>query len=125
MKFRFILLGPDDEPNESPPLRERTGGARSSVSRLGRYQRSGAGMLHIEQLRKGCSKVTAVSNFYARIVGDLIVDDGEEERREFRLEAELAGQTLLVAVSAAGVGRVGGVLKKLGPQASISPGPQH
>jgi hypothetical protein len=125
MKFRFVLLGPDDDPNQSPPLPERTGGARSSESRLRRYQRSDAGMLHIERLQKGCSKVTTVSNFYARIIGDLIVDDGEEERREFRLEAELAGQTLVFAVSAAEFGRMGWVLKKLGPQAIIYPGQQQ
>jgi hypothetical protein len=119
------LLGPDDDPNESTPPPECTGGPPTGMSRLVRYQRSGAGIVHIERLQKGGSKVTTVTNFHARIVGDLILDDSDEERREFSIEAELAGQTLVFAVSAAEFGRMGWVLKKLGPQAIIYPGQQQ
>ena len=99
MKFRFVLLGPDDDPNQSTPPPECAAGVLSSSAGLVRYERRGAGMVRIERLENGRAKVTAVANFSARIVGDLIVDDGDQERREFRMEAEVAGQTLAVSVS--------------------------
>jgi hypothetical protein len=82
-------------------------------------------MVRTEQMENGRKKITALANFNARIAGDLIVDDGHQERREFRMEAEVAGQTLAFSVSAIEFARMSWVLNKLGPQAIIYPGQQH
>src|ERR1035441_8842007 len=125
MKFRFVLLGPDDEPNDLTPPPGCAAGLLTSTSGLSRYEQRGAGMVRIERPEKGRAKVTALANFSARIVGDLIVDDGDQELREFRLEAEVAGQTLTFSVSAVEFSGMGWVLKRLGPQAIVYPGQQH
>jgi hypothetical protein len=66
-----------------------------------------------------------VANFTARIVRDLILDDGAEQRCEFAVEAELPGGKQGFVVSAAEFGRMGWVLKQLGPHAIIYPGQQQ
>ena len=53
---------------------------------------------------------------------DIILDDGEQERHEFGLEAELGGPRVAFAVSAAEFVGMGWVVNKLGPQAIIYPG---
>ena len=82
-------------------------------------------MVRVEQLPKGARKCTSIANFTARIVADLIRDDGDEQRRDFRVEAEVDGQRLVFDVAAAEFGRMGWVLQKLGPQAIIYPGQQQ
>jgi len=82
-------------------------------------------MVRVEQLENGHFKTTAVANFHARIVRDVLVNDGHEEKREFGVEAELGGQRITFAVSAAEFSRMGWVLSKLGPQAIIYPGQQQ
>lgn len=84
MKFRFVLLGPDDDPNERTPPSKDSGNPGSSISRLVRYERSDLGMLHIERSQEGRARVTLISNFNARIVGDLIVDDSCERAAEIQ-----------------------------------------
>jgi hypothetical protein len=53
------------------------------------------------------------------------VDDGDQERRQFRVEADVAGQTLAFRVAAVEFSGMGWVLKKLGPQAIVYPGQQY
>ncbi|HXP85101.1 MAG TPA: hypothetical protein VN841_10295 [Bryobacteraceae bacterium] len=118
MKFRFVLLGPDDDPDGSVAGRERDNAALQ-------YEQRGAGMVRAERTTNGRFKSTAVANFKARIVRDIIVDDGETERRDFGIEAELDGRTLSFTLSAAEFGRMGWVLSTLGPQAIIYPGQQQ
>ena len=125
MKFRFVLLGPDDDPNQSTPPSEGAARQLHPSSRRVRYERSGPGMVRIERLENGRTRVTAVANFHAQIVGDRIVDEGHQERREFRLEAEVAGQALVFSVTAAEFAAMGWVLKRLGPQAIVYPGQQQ
>ena len=78
-----------------------------------------------EQLENGCGRVTAVANFSARIVRDLILDDDAGQRREFGMEAELGGRRFAFVVPAAEFGRMGWALRQLGPQAIIYPGQQQ
>jgi hypothetical protein len=67
-----------------------------------------------------------VANFTARIVSDIVVDDGSGvERREFEVEAEVGGRLLSFTLPAAEFGRMGWVLDKLGPQAIVYPGQQQ
>jgi hypothetical protein len=86
------------------------------------YERREAGMIRREQLNNGRGRVTAVANFSARIVRDLILDDDDGQSREFGVEAELEGQKLSFVVPAAEFSRMGWVLRQLGPQAIIYPG---
>jgi hypothetical protein len=72
----------------------------------------------------GRLKITAVCNFHSRIVRDLVFDDGEQERREFALEALVGETRLAFAVSAAEFNKMDWVLPKLGPRAIVYPG-QH
>jgi len=82
-------------------------------------------MVRVEQRENGQFKTTAVANFHARIVRDVLVSDGQEEKREFGVEAELGGQRIAFSVSAVEFSRMGWVLNKLGPQAIIYPGQQQ
>jgi hypothetical protein len=125
MKFRFVLLNPDDDPSQSVSLPECDDTPLTRSSRRMRYEREGAGMVRIERREEGRATITALTNFHARIVGDLILDDGDQERRRFRLEAEVAGQSTTFTVSAVEFSQMGWVLKKLGPQAIVYPGQQH
>src|SRR5450631_2661498 len=122
MKFRFVLLGPDDEP-DGTAAGERTDEQRDSAAL--RYEQRGAGLVRVERAATGRFKSTAVANFHARIVRDIVVDDGETERRDFGIEAELGGQTSSFTLSAAEFSRMGWVLNRLGPQAIIYPGQQQ
>jgi hypothetical protein len=81
-------------------------------------------MVRQERLQNGRLKISAVANFHARIVRDLVYDDGEQERREFAVEAVVGEIKLAFCVSAAEFQRMDWVLNKLGPRAIIYPG-QH
>ena len=82
-------------------------------------------MVRCERLDNGRRKVTAVANFTARIVRDLILDDDAEPGREFDVEAEWGGRQHAFSVSAAEFARMGWVLHKLGPEAIVYPGRQQ
>src|SRR5215467_1743222 len=125
MKFRFVLLGPDDDPERDPSAREDPPGMSHTASRARRYEQRGAGIVRRETCASGRWRIIPVANFNARIVRDILLDDGEQERREFCVEAELGERKLAFAVSAAEFGRMGWVLQKLGPEAIVFPGQQQ
>src|SRR5579871_2574134 len=116
MKFRFVLQEPDDEPNNPPPSP-----TRAVLPRRGslRYERGSRGLLRLE---KDGEKATALTNFDARIVSDFLLDDGERERREFGVEADLGGRKVAFVLSAAEFARMDWALNRLGPRAIIYPG---
>jgi hypothetical protein len=124
MKFRFVLIGPDDDP-DGRLAQERAAGVLPSQCQTLRYERRGADIVRVEQRENGGWKSTAVANFYARIVRDVILDDGQKEKREFGLEVELGGRRVTFAVSATEFSRMGWVLDRLGPKAIIYPGQQQ
>src|ERR1700693_2022795 len=107
MKFRFVLL-PDDDRDGHPPARKDAAAVDHSTSRTLWYEQRGTEMVRVEQLPSGARKCTPIANFTARIVTDMIRDDGEEQRRDFRVEAEVDGQRLVFDVAAAEFGRVAG-----------------
>jgi hypothetical protein len=125
MKLRFVLLGPDDDPNTHPIVRKRAGGPPQEHCRVLRYEKKDAGVVRVEQQDSGRTRTTPIANFNARIVRDLILDDGEEQQRRFSVEAELNGRRIVFSVSAIEFSRMGWVLRKLGPQAIIYPGQQQ
>ena len=55
--------------------------ARHEAAR--RYEQRGAGIVRRETCANGRWRIIPVANFHARIVRDILLDDGEEERREF------------------------------------------
>ncbi len=122
MKFRFVLLQPDEDPDGHPPKQGDAAYLPLRQSRTLRYERRETNMVRLEPLPNGGWKSTMLTNFTARIVSDIIRDDGEEERRDFGVAAEVGGQRLVFTVSAAAFGRMGWVLPQLGPQAIIYPG---
>lgn len=121
MKFRFVLL-PEDEPGRSEPD-TGTKVTNGSLPTL-RYEQRGETMVRLERLENGCSRVRAVTNFAARIVRDIVLDDGETEKRNFGLEAEIDGRRIAFSIPATEFGQMRWVLAKLGPQAIIYPGQQ-
>lgn len=122
MKFRLVWMGSEDDGNGQPRPREDTAHAEHTP-RWGYEQQDGA-MVRRERLQNGRLRYTPLTNFTARIVRDILRDDGEHERREFGIEAELGGSKLTFSLSAAEFGRMNWVLHRLGPQAIVYPG-QH
>jgi len=121
MKFRFVLVDPEDEEGSAPSTEPPTKG---QSPRSIKYEQSVLGMVRVQ--RAECrSRVIPLTNFNARIVADRIVDDGDEEHREFELEVELGKQTLAFTVSAAEFPRMAWVAVKVGPQAIVYPGQQQ
>lgn len=58
-------------------------------------------MVRQERLQNGGVRTTALANFRARIVRDIVFDDGEGPARHFGIEAELGGNKLAFSVTAA------------------------
>ncbi len=123
MKFRLVWVGSDDEEGGQRRLPENSAILSDHTPRSGYEQREGV-MLRRERLQNGRLKYTPLANFTARIVADILRDDGEQEKREFRIEAELAGFKLALVLTAAEFGRMNWVLRLIGPQAIVYPG-QH
>src|ERR1700730_14445502 len=105
MKFRMIWLGPEDDSGRQPVVPEGTLAAADDRGRV-QYEQRGAEMVRREQLGNGRVKVTPVANFSARIVRDIVCDDDTEQRREFGVEAELAGRKVAFVVPAAEFSRM-------------------
>ena len=125
MNFRLVWVGSDDDHDGHLPMRERGVVVPHPPSDTVRYEQRGSEMVRRQHLRDGGVKITPLTNFSARIVRDLILDDDDHPRREFMVEAELAGQKIAFVVLAAEFGRMGWVLDQLGPQAILYPGQQQ
>lgn len=124
MNFRMVWMGPDDDPGRVEDAL-KSGVPLRSPKAFARYVQQGTEMVHQEQLQNGRLRVTAVTNFQARIVSDILLDDGEQQEREFEIEAELEGMKLTFCVPAAEFGRMAWVPHRLGSQAIIYPGQQQ
>jgi hypothetical protein len=125
MKFRFIMLGPEDEPDALSSALQTSRSGGDDLSRSVCYEQQGTEMVCRARGAAGRSKCTPLANFCARIVSDVILDDGISEQRLFGLEAEVGGGKVAFMLSAAEFGRMGWVLRQLGPQAIIFPGQQQ
>ena len=122
-KFRLVWVGSDDDRSNQSGPQEGSVVLPNAAPRSG-YELQKGVMLRREQMLNGRVRYTALTNFTARIVRDILRDDGQQERREFGIEAELAGSKLTLSLSAAEFGRMNWVLHRLGPQAIVYPG-QH
>src|SRR5437660_6518544 len=63
MKFRFVLLQPDDDPDGHPPARENAAALTEGPSRTQRYAQRGTDMVRVERLKDGRWKSTPIANF--------------------------------------------------------------
>jgi hypothetical protein len=83
MNFRLIWMGHDDDPQDEP---HRSGRfvSRSAAGGFPAYAQQGNEMVHRQLLQNGRVKITPVANFQARIVGDLVFDDGPLKWGELR-----------------------------------------
>ena len=124
MNFRLVWVGSDDDSDASQLTLKHHDVIQDRVRSATGYEIRGGEMVRRQQLNDGSSKFTPLANFTARIIGDMVLDDEVEPRREFAVEAEWSGKNLTFSVPAAEFGSMGWVLKKLGPQAIIYPG-QH
>src|ERR1700691_5105789 len=77
MKFRFVFFG-SDSPNDTIPLSNPSFEASRGTSHVRPYAKTTIGMVRVEKSKDGSSKVIELTNFNARIIGDLIIQDGEE-----------------------------------------------
>ena len=82
MKFRFILLNPDNDPDHCPGLQKDVTAASTSPSNALRYAIRDGEMVRRIQSSSGRWSRAAVANFTARILTDIVRDDGTEESRE-------------------------------------------
>jgi hypothetical protein len=123
VKFRLVWIGSGDNKIEQPRPPENSTGLADVAPRSGYEQRNGV-MFRRERLQNGHLRYTSLANFTASIVSDILRDDGEQERREFGIEAELRGCKVAFPLSASEFGRMNWVLHRLGPQAIVYPG-QH
>jgi hypothetical protein len=110
MNFGLVWMGPDDDSDELPGVREGSAAMPHHASGAVRYEKRGTGMVRREHLDNGRVKFTAVANFLARIVRDIVLEDDAGQRREFGVEAEVAGRMLAFVVPAAEFGRMGWLL---------------
>lgn len=124
-KFHLVWVGSDDDPDANPAAHEKAAVIAHGLPGGTSYELRGTEMVRCERLDNGRRRITPLANFKARIVRDLVFDDDAESRREFGIEADLAGQRLSFAVSAAEFGRMNWVLDKLGPQAILYPARQQ
>jgi len=83
------------------------------------YERRGSAIVRRERLSSGRERITPLTNFSARIIRDLVVDDDVDQEHEFEIEAELNGCRVHFFVSAREFPHMAWVLTKLGPQAII------
>lgn len=103
MKFRIVFLGQDGDESATPESADQDAFDHHVIQ----YKQRGSGVVRIEQLESGRKKITALANFVARITADVIIDDGEDESREFELEAMLDGETISFSIPAGEFGRDG------------------
>ena len=75
MKFRLVWVGSDDDGGKQPRAREGTAALADETPRSSYEQRNGA-MLRRERLQSGRVRYTPLTNFTARIVSDILRDDG-------------------------------------------------
>jgi hypothetical protein len=85
------------------------------------YRETAGGIVWDKPTRDGTSP-TPLTNFTARIVSDVVEDDGAEERHTFEVEATLGTRTRRFPVPAGSFASMGWVPPRLGAGAFVYPG---
>ncbi len=97
---------PCEEENEAPPIP---------------YRETPQGLV-LDKLTKEGIVPVLLANFTARITGDVVEDDGAEERRRFEIEAELNGRRSVFTVPAEQFSGMTWPTEHLGARAVLYPG---
>ncbi len=100
-----------------PDLLPLPGTATSDV----RYEATPAGLVWLRPTQNG-DVPTPITNFTAKIVGQVIEDDGAETRRLLELEAIVGGRTTRVPLMPSVFSSMSWPLEMLGPDAAVFPG---
>ena len=88
-----------------------------------RYADSIKGIAVISKDKEDVEKLTPITNFAARIVGQISFDDGAEVERRFEIEAYLAGRYFRFMISTSELARsIDWTLREIGAKAIISAG---
>lgn len=85
------------------------------------YVESSSGIIWRRPTQNGVSPVF-LTNFNARIITDIIRDDGSETTRRFEIETKLSGKQAVIEVPASQFAGMGWVPENLGAHAIVSPG---
>jgi Domain of unknown function (DUF3854) len=105
------------------PVLALLGQARQFEERLrvGRYQATPAG-LQLVTKKQESEEVQSLTNFNALIVGQIVMDDGVEQTRHYRVEAQIRGRRFVFEVAATDFDSLKWVSDKLPAEAIIYPG---
>ena len=87
----------------------------------GPYRAGPGGLAWLKQSQQGVVP-TPLTNFTAAIAGEVVEDDGVEQRRRFEIEAPLQGRTARFGVGAREFAGMGWVTEQLGAGAILFPG---
>jgi hypothetical protein len=85
------------------------------------YRETSHGLVWDKPTKEG-SVPTPLTNFTAKIVGDVVEDDGAEESRSFEIQAELNGRPSTFAIPAERFAGMGWPSEYLGAGAILAPG---
>ena len=86
MNFRLIWMGSDEDPDKHLPVGQPSIAAPRIPPSSVQYERQGSALVRRRQLPDGRLKFTTLTNFTARIVRDMVLDDDAERRRLFEVE---------------------------------------
>jgi hypothetical protein len=103
------------------PLPTGASAACQVLHEVGDYRETGTGIEYLHRTNKA-DIWSGLTNFTARIVSDLVQDDGIETIRALEIEAHLNNRTHRFTVPAAQFGHMNWVLEHLGAEAVVQPG---
>lgn len=92
-----------------------------TISKEDRYLQMADGLYRIKWLKDG-PVLSRLTNFKAKIVGDLLLDDGVGTTRQFEIEATIKGQSNRFMVPAAEFAELRWVAEQVGAEAVMLPG---
>jgi hypothetical protein len=95
----------DEEPDSSKP-----------------YEETAEGLIWLRSLRDGGVHHVPLTNFLARIVADIVEDDGVQMARRLELEASQAGHHIRFSIPAGQFQTMNWPMEYVGPQAIVYPG---
>ena len=126
---RACAKAPPGPARPEPPPPERacapsTDGPAPGAEAPGCYKTGNGRIYLLKRVRLGDSETTqeiALTNFVARIVADIVEDDGAETRRVLEIGADFCGRKQTIDVAAKDFAAMQWVIEMLGPSAIVYP----
>jgi hypothetical protein len=116
------MSAPDSTSTELPPKIAAAIKTEEARYRGKPYEMTDKGLLWWKPGREGAHVPTLLANFTAEIVEDVMVDDGVETSRAFKIEATLGKRVRTFTVSQTQFGFMNWPSKHLGARANVYPG---